>query len=251
MMASSSAFNFEVTCSINFPTDKGRFPDSQIGSSSFAEIRDAQSIGILGRPGARQLQPSEDRLLNEAKAGNEHAFVELFQRYSPHFEQTIFRIVRNRQDTEDVVQESMLSACRHLNSFRGTCKFSTWITRIGINKSLMLLRKRKVRSEGWFCPIPSESNTFEVPEYSDDSPNPEQMCAQKQIHEVLLQAVDGLPTGLRDIFEHYYREECSLAESANTFGLTVAAAKSRLLRARRALRSSLEKRKISPANVLL
>src|ERR1035438_9483609 len=117
MMASSSAFNFEVTCSINFPTDKGRFPDSQIGSSSFAEIRDAQSIGILGRPGARQLQPSEDRLLNEAKAGNEHAFVELFQRYSPQLEQTIFRIVRNRQDTEDVVQETMLRrfwrlACR-------------------------------------------------------------------------------------------------------------------------------------------
>src|ERR1039458_115234 len=129
MMASSSAFNFEVTCSINFPTDKDRFPDVQIGSSTFAEIRDARSIGIFGRPGVRQLQISEDHLLNEAKAGNEHAFVELFLRYSGQLEQTIFRIVRNRQDTEDIVQETMLSACMHLNGFRGNCKFSTWITR--------------------------------------------------------------------------------------------------------------------------
>ena len=250
-MASPMAYNFEVTCSMNFPPDKGQFPDGQVGSSNFAEIRDAQSIGILGRPGAGRLRPSEDHLLNEAKAGNEHAFVELFQRYSTQLEQTVFRIVRNHQDTEDIVQETMLSACEHLNGFRGSCKFSTWLTRIGINKSLMLLRKRKVRQEVLLNPTPSESGTIEAPEYPDDSPSPEQRCANKQINEVLREELGGLPTGLRDIFEHYYREECSLEESANTFGLTVAAAKSRLLRARRALRSSLERRKISPADVLL
>jgi RNA polymerase sigma-70 factor (ECF subfamily) len=251
MMESSSAFNFEDARSINFPKDSDRYLDGQIGSSTTAAIRDAVSIGLLGYAGTRHPQPSDDHLLKEAMSGNDQAFVELFKRYSGPLEQTIFRIVRNRQDTEDILQETMINAWRHLNGFRGNCRFYTWVTRIGINKSLMLLRKRKVRSEVLFFSIPSESNTIEVPEFPDVSPNPEQLCARKQISEVVLQEVVGLPIGLRDIFEHHYRENRSLEESADALGLTIAAAKSRLLRARRALRSSLKKRKISPAEARL
>jgi RNA polymerase sigma-70 factor (ECF subfamily) len=251
MMASYSAFNFEDTRSINFPKEGEGYPDHQIGRRATATIRDAGSIGMLGHPGVRQPQTSEDDLLNEAMSGNDQAFVELFQRYSGPLKQTIFRIVQNHQDTEDVVQETMLSAWRHLNGFRGNCRFYTWVTRIGINKSLMLLRKRKVRPEVLSFQIPSESNTIEVLEHPDVSPNPEQLCATRQINQVVRQAVDGLPSSLRGIFEHYYRGNCSLKVSANALGLTEAAAKSRLLRARRALRGSLAKRKISPADVRL
>jgi len=248
MMASSSAFSSGNTRSLNFPTDEDRYPDDEIDSAT-ATVRHAQNIGILGHPGGRQPQPSEDRLINEAKSGNEQAFVILLRRYSGNLERTIFRIVRNRQDTEDIVQETMLSAYEHLHGFRGNCRFGTWVTRIGINKSLMMLRKRKARPEVFFYPIQSESETIEIPEYPDLSPNPEQMCAHKRINEVVLQAIGRLPAGLRDIFEHYYRDEWSLGEYANALGVTVAAAKSRLLRARRALRSSLKKCKISPADV--
>jgi len=251
MMASSSAFNSGETRSINFATDRDPFPGGHIGGSTIAAIRDAHICEIVEHPETHQPQPSEDRLLNEAKSGNDQAFVELFQRFSGPLEQTIFRIVRNRQDTEDIVQETMLSAWEHLNSFRANCRFYTWVTRIGINQSLMLLRRRRVRQEVLFFPISSESITVDVPEYPDVSPNPEQRCANRQITEVVLQAVGRLPIGLRDIFEHYYRGDCLLKESANALGLTEAAAKSRLLRARRALRSSLEKRKVSPADVQL
>ena len=250
-MASSAAFNPGETRSINFSTDRDLSPDGQVGNGATTVIRDAQSIGTVEQSGARRSLPTEDHLLNEAKSGNNQAFVELFQRYCGPVEQTIFNIVRNRQDTEDIVQETMLNAWRHLNGFRGNCRFYTWLTRIGINKSLMLLRKRKVRQEVLYFPISSEPDTIEVPENQDVSPNPEQLCARRQINEVMRQAVGRLPIGLRDIFEHYYREGCLLEESASAFGLTVAAAKSRLLRARRALRSSLERRRISPADVLL
>ncbi len=251
MMASSSAFNFEDRCSMNFQTVSDPYLDGQFGGSTTAAVPNAKSIGILGRHGARHLQPSDDHLLNEAMSGNDQAFAELFQRYRGPLERTIFRIVRNRQDTEDAVQETMLNAWTHLNGFRGNCRFYTWVRRIGINKSLMLLRKRKTRPEVLFFPIASESNAIEVPECPDVSPNPEQLCARKQISEVVLQEVVGLPIGLRDIFEHHYRLNRSLEESAEALGLTIAAAKSRLLRARRALRSSLNKRKISPADVRL
>ncbi len=251
MMASPSAFNFEDACSMNFPTLREPCLEAQVGGSTTAQVPDAKSLGMLGRSEAHQPQASEDYLLNEAMAGNDQAFVELFQRYSRPLERTIFSIVRNHQDTEDVVQETMLDAWRHLDGFRGNCRFYTWVTRIGINKSLMLLRKRKRRSEVLFFPIASEPDTIEVPECPDVSPNPEQLCARKQISEVVLQEVVRLPVGLRDIFEHHYRENRSLEESADALGLTIAAAKSRLLRARRALCSSLKKRRISPAEAWL
>src|SRR5271167_1779572 len=85
---------------------------------------------------AHQAQLCDDDLVFEARSGNHLAFVELCRRYSKSLERTIFRILRNPQDTEDILQETFLSAYQHLNCFRGTCKFSTWITRIGINQSL-------------------------------------------------------------------------------------------------------------------
>jgi RNA polymerase sigma-70 factor, ECF subfamily len=90
-------------------------------------------------------QPSDDQLLSEAKCGDRLAFAELCQRYSRILRQRIFMIVRHREDAEDVLQETFLNAYQHLHSFRGNCRLSTWLTRIGINASVMLLRKRKTR----------------------------------------------------------------------------------------------------------
>lgn len=248
-MASLSAINFENKHSINFPTNGVRYPASEIGRNAIAN-RDASSVEIPGHPEAHRPQPCDNDLVEQARSGSHLAFVELCQRYSKSVERTIFRIVRNRQDTEDLIQETFLSAYKHLNCFRGTCKFGTWITRIGINQSLMLLRKRKVRPEVLFYQTSSDSNTIDVPEYPDLSPNPEQMCVSKQINEAVLQAVGDLPRGLRDIFVQHYGDEVSLAESAKAFGLTVAATKSRLLRARRTIRKFLKTRKISHADAV-
>ena len=222
--------------SINFTTDKirGRYDEA-----AAAAIRGTSDGGELGRPGARYSHPSEDHLVSEAQSGNGQAFVELVQRYKRPLERTIYRVVRNRQDTEDIVQETILSAYRHLGGFRGSCSFCSWITRIGINNSLMLLRKRKSRPEIPSCLLTTESKTFELPESPDLSPNPEQTYSIKQVNDVVHEAVGGLPARLRAVFEHYHVDGCSLAESATALGLTVSAAKSRLWRARRALRKSL------------
>src|SRR6202035_1315477 len=88
-------------------------------------------------------QESDNELLSNAKSGDHHAFEELCVRYRGMLKQRIFRIVRNQEDAEDVLQETLLSAYRHLDTFRGTCRVSTWMMKIGINTSLMLLRKRR------------------------------------------------------------------------------------------------------------
>jgi RNA polymerase sigma-70 factor (ECF subfamily) len=245
-MASLSEFNYEDPHSINFTTDKHRCRDDEAGAAA-AAIRSRSDAGKPGHCGARQSHPSEDHLVHEAQSGSEQAFMELVQRYKKPLERTIYRVVRNRQDTEDIVQETLLSAYRHLSGFRGNSSFYSWVTRIGINNSLMLLRKRRSRPAISSYPLTSESKIFELPENPDFSPNPEQMYSIKQINEVVQEAVGGLPTHLRVVFEHYHVNGCSLAESAAALGLTVAAAKSRLWRARHTLRKSLSPaRQISP-----
>ena len=70
-------------------------------------------------------QESDDDLLSDAKSGDHRAFEELCMRYRGMLKQSIFRIVRNQEDAEDVLQETFLSAYRHLDTFRGTCRVST------------------------------------------------------------------------------------------------------------------------------
>ena len=93
----------------------------------------------------QQVQPSDDQLLSEAKGGDRRAFAKLCLRYRGLLVKTIFRIVRNRDDTDDVLQDTFLNAYKHLHDFRGNCRISTWLSQIGINVSLMLLRKRKTK----------------------------------------------------------------------------------------------------------
>ena len=107
--------------------------------------RNQPSLGMHRRSGIRHSEASENQLLGFAASGDQRAFTELWLRYSGSVMKTIFRIVRNREDAEDVLQETVLSAFKNLGGFRGNCSFHTWITRIGINESLMLLRKRRRR----------------------------------------------------------------------------------------------------------
>jgi RNA polymerase sigma-70 factor (ECF subfamily) len=88
---------------------------------------------------------SDDDLITAAQRGDQQAFVELCGRHSTVTRNKIFRIVRNHEDAEDALQDTLLRAYTHLTSFRRSCKFSTWLTIIGVNSALMIMRKRRVR----------------------------------------------------------------------------------------------------------
>ena len=90
---------------------------------------------------------SDEQLLSRARSGDQGAFGELCLRYTGMLKQKIVKIVRNREDAEDVLQDTLLSTYRHLDTFRGTCRVSTWMMKIGINTSLMILRKRRSMPE--------------------------------------------------------------------------------------------------------
>lgn len=174
---------------------------------------------------------SDDQLVLKAMKGSHPAFIQLCARHNEALRRRIFRIVGNLEDTEDILQETILSAYLNLRCFRGQCKFNTWFTTIGTNKALMHLRRRRVRPQiGFDSPAP---NAWEMP---DPSLNAEEMYSCRQLRQMVCEAMGNLPSPLREVIEHFYGGECSIADTAEACGITVPAAKSRLLRARHMLR---------------
>ena len=200
----------------------------------------AQISGEMSESGARYQVAGEAQLVSAAKNGDQPAFVELCRRYGPSLKRKIRRIVRNREDAEDILQDTLISAYKNLAGFRSRSSFHTWITTIATNNSLMLLRKRRIRSETCFGLITSDGKEFETLALSDPWPNPEQLYAKRQGSQRLAQAVRILPPGFRVLVERYHHDEDRLVDAANSIGITVAAAKSRLLRARNVLRRHLK-----------
>jgi RNA polymerase sigma-70 factor (ECF subfamily) len=191
-------------------------------------------------------QECDDKLLCDAKSGDHRAFEELCVRYRGLVKQKIFRIVRNQEDAEDVLQETLLSAYRHLDAFRGTCKFSTWLVAIGTNTSLMLLRKRRRAPEMISDHISEDGQRFESMDFRDPELDPEQRYMADQALHNLHAAMQRLPPHARRLMDLYYRKERRMKDAAAILGITVATAKSRLLRARHVLRRSLKRNGCSP-----
>ena len=188
---------------------------------------------------------SDQQLLTAAKSSDGRAFEELSHRHLGSIRKRVYRILRNPEDTDDVVQDSLLSAYSHLHEFRGSSTFSTWMTRIAVNTALMLLRKRKSRSEVSLDQGAEADQTWSTWEVPDPSPNTERAYAMEEALEIMSRAVKRLPPPYRSVLEQYHAQERSLREAADKLGITVASAKARLFRARRALRSRLQGCQIS------
>jgi RNA polymerase sigma-70 factor (ECF subfamily) len=191
---------------------------------------------------------SDEELLAAARISDGRAFAELCGRHAGSIEKRILRMLRNREDTEDVLQDAICRALVHLQRFRGTCAFSTWLTRIAINSALMLMRKRRSRSEISFDQRAYQDQEWQVWEFPDRSPNPEQIYAKRQVIERIAFAVDRLSPRYRELVQQFHGTERSLQQTAEKLGIKMGTAKSRLFRARLKIRSSLEKQSISLAD---
>jgi RNA polymerase sigma-70 factor (ECF subfamily) len=169
--------------------------------------------------------------------------VQAFTELVNHYERKIYRlakhITQNEEDAEDVLQETFLKAYEHLDTFQGNSKFYTWIVRIGVNEALMKLRKRKGdRTVPLDQPVDTgeEMVAREIAVWED---NPEERYSREEMREILDTAVESLKPDFRTVFVLRDIEELSTEETAEALGISVPAVKSRLLRARLALREKL------------
>jgi RNA polymerase sigma-70 factor (ECF subfamily) len=181
----------------------------------------------------------ELELVAAARAGSHSAFGELESRYSRRLYRRIQSITRNHEDAEDALQETFLRAYLALDCFEGRSQFATWITRIAINSALMILRRRRSRPEVSIDPPPESGQPVAMNEVRDTALNPEQLHDLRERSEYALRAIGQLDFSLRTPMTAWIEQECSMKEVARTLGLSVAAVKSRVHRARKKLTGSM------------
>jgi RNA polymerase sigma-70 factor (ECF subfamily) len=203
-------------------------------------VADAVSTVSANGEVAVNSQEPDAVLVDGARRHDPEAFKELMTRYGPRIFRLAQKITRNREDAEEVSQDSFARAFLHVDSFRGDSRFYTWLTRIAINQALMKLRSRRRRELQHIYPDTPKEIQF-CAEVADDTPTPEQQYSQKELQRILASAMDELPMASREVLQLREVEERSTAETARILGLSIPAVKSRMLRGRQKLRQALTK----------
>ncbi|HWC97517.1 MAG TPA: sigma-70 family RNA polymerase sigma factor [Candidatus Sulfopaludibacter sp.] len=175
----------------------------------------------------------EAELVGLAQNGSPDAFAELFRRSRPQLARAACAILDGADEVEDVLQNAACSAYRHIVSFRQDSAFHTWLTAIVVNQARMRGRELR-RARLISLDETTEGRAAGIPQIAGAGPNPEEAYAGGELVRVLHQEVRRLPAQLRQIML-LYLEDLSMVDAADRLGLTLAAAKTRLFRARREL----------------
>ena len=181
----------------------------------------------------------EATLVAQAREGDTQAFGELVRRYEGRIFRLAQHVTNNREDAEDVLQETFMKAYEHLDQFQGNSKFYTWIVRIAVTQALMKLRRRKTdKSVSMDENIDTGEDTIvrEIAAWGED---PEQRFSREELGRILGNAVESLEPPYRSVFVLRDIDELSTEETAEALNLSIPAVKSRLLRARLQLREKL------------
>ena len=184
---------------------------------------------------------SDGKLLAAVRRGDEAAVRKLVDTYSPRLYNLALRILRSPQDAEDAVQETFITALDKLDQFDGRAEFSTWIYRIGVNASLMALRKNRSRRR--------KEESIEMPEFEDIrsrelmdwNTDPARDLLKTEMRELMETAIEKLAPKYRVVFVLRDLEGLSIEETSKTLGISAANVKARLMRARLFLREALGK----------
>ncbi len=178
-----------------------------------------------------------------ARQGDGGAFRTIMQRHNRRLYRVARSVLRDDSKAEDVVQEAYMRAFAGLAEFRGDSSLSTWLTRITINEALRLRNRQRSTVSLELIDSARERNGTQIhllPLAHADN-NPECMAAQREIGRVLERAIGNLPEPFRVVFVMRDVEEMSTEETATALGLRLETVRTRLYRARRLLRSALDK----------
>jgi len=155
----------------------------------------------------------------------------------PYLYRYAYRLLGNKTDAEDAVQDALLAAFKHLNQFRGDAQLSTWLTTIVINCARMHLRKRSR-----YIHVSLDSRIGEDQEYPlsdilvDDRPNPEDECHRSTLNARLMKSAAQLSPTLRRTFHLRFVDHLSICETARVLGVPIGTVKAQIARAKAKLR---------------
>lgn len=202
-----------------------------------------KAVAALPEPNA-----CDDRTLADlARQGDEAAIRAIVQRHNRRLFRVARAVLHDDAEAEDVVQETYCRAFANLDSFRGTASLPTWLTRIALNEALGRRRKRRVREAHATAVASEEREGARLIVFPASAPptGPESDLARSQIRAMLEQAVSELPQAFRIVFVLRAIEEMEPDEVASQLGIRPETVKTRLHRARRLLRESLDRQAAS------
>lgn len=176
----------------------------------------------------------EQQLVERAQGGDRPAFEELVRRHADRLYAVVLRFVADPEEAEEVTQEAFIRAWRSLGRFEGRSQFFTWLYRIGINEAK---RRAERRPPAGTVTSLEDSPIEDAPDWSD---SPELRADQGDVRRVLEDAVRALPFEYRAPLILRDVEGLSTEEAAKMMDLREAAFKSRLHRARLAVRRSID-----------
>lgn len=176
--------------------------------------------------------PSDPELIDRIQAGERQLFERLVRRHNQRLYRIVRAILRDDAEAEDVVQQAHVTAYRQLARFRGEASYARWLTRIAVNEAYGRMRRRKRRA------------VISLEEAADEATmrrmsTPEDETYSLELGRLLERHIDDLPDSLRTVFITREVEELDTAETAEALGLSEAAVRVRLHRARSALQASL------------
>jgi RNA polymerase sigma-70 factor (ECF subfamily) len=188
----------------------------------------------------RTVETNEATLIQRIVAGEKELFHELIRPYERMVYLTCYSILKNEGEAEDAAQEAVINAYRHLGSFRGDAKFSTWLVTIAINEGRKRLRKAKgVALESIDETVEGQEGEITPAPLTDWREIPLEALERKELREALRVAVSELPDIYRQVFTLRDLQEMDIAETAAALGLTSGVVKVRLHRARLMLQKKL------------
>lgn len=178
----------------------------------------------------------EPRVVERALAGDRDALRSIVTVASPMIERQLLRYPLSTDDRRDLVQTTLVQVLRRLGSFRGDASFSTWLFRVTANEALMLLRSQR-RRRARFAEVDFDAATVA---HADGAPTPYEHVERAASRLRVATALAALPPDYRDVVVAHYHEDLGLQEIAERLRITESAVRSRLHRARAALRTLLE-----------
>lgn len=184
---------------------------------------------------------SEDRqLIERCRSGDREAFDELVRRYERQAYNLAYRLSGNYDDASDVVVEAFVRVFQGLHTFRGEANFGTWLHRVVVNTFLDMRKRSKGRQNvSLEEQLELEGDTL-TRQIEDTGPGPEELVEKEEREEILQRAIAQLSPERRILIVLYHFENLSYEEIARMLNLPVGTVKSRLNRARLALREILE-----------
>ncbi len=184
----------------------------------------------------------EKQLVDQVRRGNRGALGELLGAYHRSVYHQCLRMLGNAEDAADVAQDAMMKAVQHIDSFRGNSRFGTWLYRIVMNLSISQLRRRKVRqATSLETPVAGEDQASELKSMlrQQREPDPDQRVETDEQVDQVMAALEQLDAPLRSVILLRDLQDMDYTQIAEVVGVPVGTVKSRLFRARVALRQAL------------